>query len=184
MFETFRTRAQAVSAEVHRVAGSAAALDLVTRLLREAGVADAPRQGAVWADGPILAAADRAALARQVPGLSFSVTRESAEAARVGVTEMDYAVANTGTLAQASDAVEQRLASTLPTVHVALVRGDRLVPDLAALFRELGPSRSRFVTLVTGPSRTADIERVLTIGVHGPERLVVVVVDDQAERSA
>jgi L-lactate dehydrogenase complex protein LldG len=183
MFETFRARAQAVSAEVHRVPSPTHALDLVVDVLREAGVADAPRCGAVWADGPFLASLDRVALERRVPGLRFEVTRAAAAEARVGVSEMDWAVANTGTLAQAADAVEQRLASTLPGIHVALVPASRLVPDLSALFAVLGPERSRYVALVTGPSRTADIERVLTIGVHGPERLVIVVVDDLQGRS-
>jgi L-lactate dehydrogenase complex protein LldG len=58
-----------------------------------------------------------------------------------------------------------------------VVRADRLVPDLAALFAVLSPAQTRYLSLITGPSRTADIERVLTIGVHGPERLVIVVVD-------
>jgi L-lactate dehydrogenase complex protein LldG len=183
MFETFRTRAQAVSAEVHRVGNRNEALDLVVEVLRDAGVADAPRLGAVWADGPFLSGLDRAALARRVPGLRFAVGREAAADARAGVTEMDFAVANTGTLAQAADGVDQRLASTLPPLHVALVPASRIVADLGELFARLGPARSRYLALVTGPSRTADIERVLTIGVHGPERLVIVVVDDLQGRS-
>jgi L-lactate dehydrogenase complex protein LldG len=183
MFETFRTKAQAVSAEVHRVATRIEAVDLVLATLREAGVADAPRLGAVWADGPILDGLDRAALTCRVPGLRFEVTRAAAADARVGISEMDFAVANTGTLAQAADGADQRLASTLPSIHVALVPASRLVADLGELFARLGPAKTRFLALVTGPSRTADIERVLTIGVHGPERLVIVVVDDLQGRS-
>lgn len=177
MLETFRTKAQAVSAEVHRAGTPAEAADLVATVLRDAGVADAPRHRALWAGGPLLAALDRASVARRVPGLSFDVTREAAAEALAGVSEFDFAIANTGTLAQAADAVDTRLVSTLPPLHVAIVPASRLVPDLAALFARLGPARSRYLALVTGPSRTADIERVLTIGVHGPERLVVVLVD-------
>jgi L-lactate dehydrogenase complex protein LldG len=120
---------------------------------------------------------EREALRLRLPGLAFEVTRERAAEARVGVTQFDYAIANTGTLASAADAVGERLAATLPPVHVALVDPARLLPDLAALLGVLGPSRTRYLSLVTGPSRTADIERVLTIGVHGPRRLVIVFVD-------
>jgi len=177
MLEAFRSKAQAVSAEVHVVPDPSAAVDFVVGFLAEAGVADEPGRHAVWADGPLLQGLDRAALARRAPGLGFEVTKESAAAARVGIGEADYAVANTGTLAQAAEAVATRLVSSLPPIHLAVVRADRLVPDLGALFAVLSPAQTRYLALITGPSRTADIERVLTIGVHGPERLVIVVVD-------
>jgi len=178
MYETFRSRAQAVGAEVHRFAECSEARRFVLDLLRSEGVSATPGAGAVWADGPFLAAADRAALAREVPGLAFEVNRESAAAAKVGITDADWMVANTGTLATAADGAAGRLAAMLPALHVAVVPATRLVADLGGLFQHLSPRDTRYLALVTGPSRTADIERVLTIGVHGPARLVVVVVDD------
>jgi L-lactate dehydrogenase complex protein LldG len=177
MFETFRAKATAVSAEVHRVAGHAEAREFVLALLAKEGVSEAPGSHALWADGPFLAGEDRAALSARVPGLSFEVTRESAATAKVGVSEMDYAVANTGSLASAADGVPGRLVSMLPPLHVALVGTDKLVPDLPGLFEKLSPAQTSYLALVSGPSRTADIERVLTIGVHGPARLVIVAYD-------
>ncbi len=180
MLDTFRARAQAVSAEVHQVPTRREALDFVVGFLKEAGVADAARQRAVWADGPTLGGADRAALAAAAPGLSFQATKDAAEAALVGICDVDFGVANTGTLAQAADRVELRLVSSLPPIHVAIVPGDRIVADLGALFARLSPAQARYLALITGPSRTADIERVLTIGVHGPGRLVIVIVGGAA----
>ncbi|MFO0580837.1 MAG: lactate utilization protein [Anaeromyxobacter sp.] len=182
MLETFRARAEAVSARVHRAAGKAEAVEVVLALLAKEGVSAEPGRTAVWAEGPLLAGLDRAALAARAPGLGFEVTRETAAAARAGVTEVDWLVANTGTIAAAADAVAPRLAASLPDVHVAIASAARIVPDLAALFARLGPAQTRYLSLTTGPSRTADIERVLTIGVHGPARLHVVVVDG-AERA-
>jgi L-lactate dehydrogenase complex protein LldG len=178
MFATFKARAEAVSAEVHRFPDRGQALSFVSELLKREEPADpaAPRAG--WAYAGFLAPDERRALEADVPGLSFTVTQQAAAGARVGVSQMGWAVANTGTLAQAADRVESRLVSTLPPIHVAIVPSDRIVPDLGALLRELSPSQSRYLALVTGPSRTADIERVLTIGVHGPGRLVIVFVDD------
>ena len=91
---------------------------------------------------------------------------------------MDWALANTGTLVQSADEVDKRLVSTLPLLHIALVSTAALLPDLAAVLARVDPRKSAYLSFITGPSRTADIERVLTIGVHGPERLIVVLVDD------
>jgi len=73
---------------------------------------------------------------------------------------------------------QQRLASSLPVIHVALLGTERILSDKAALLTRIDPKKSRFIAFITGPSRTADIERVLTIGVHGPKRLIVLAVDE------
>lgn len=180
MFETFRTKAQAVGAEVHRAPAGAAALDLVLAVLGREGVGSAPGERAVWCEGPILGPLlDRDALARRFPGLSFEVTRELAAESRVGITEFDWALAATGTLAQDATDPRKRMASMLPETHVALFPADRMLPDLDALLERIDPTQARYVACVTGPSRTADIERVLTIGVHGPRKLVIIAVDGE-----
>jgi L-lactate dehydrogenase complex protein LldG len=70
------------------------------------------------------------------------------------------------------------MVSTLPPIHVALIGTDRILKDMNDVLGHLRPDQINYIAFITGPSRTADIERVLTIGVHGPERLIVVVVDD------
>ena len=65
-----------------------------------------------------------------------------------------------------------------PTIHVAVVPTDAIQPDMASALARVHPSQTGYISMITGPSRTADIERVLTIGVHGPARLVVVFVDE------
>lgn len=180
MFETFRTKAQAVGAEVHRAEGRAAALDMVLAVLGREGVADAPGERAVWCEGPMLAGLlDHDALARRFPGLSFDVTRDRAADSRVGVSEFQWGLAATGTIAQDATDPRLRLASMLPETHVALFPTARLLADLDALLPRIDPRRAAYVACVTGPSRTADIERVLTIGVHGPRKLVIIAVDGE-----
>ena len=191
LFESFAARAQAVSAEVHRFSTRAEALEFVLDLVRSLEGDRLQPSFAVWAACPFLAGLDEAALTERAPGLAFQVTRASASAANVGISQMDLAIADTGTLVQNATAVEQRLVSTLPSVHIAIVATDAIVPDLnTALGRfyaadgrdPLEPQKSEgpppYLSFITGPSRTADIERVLTIGVHGPERLVIVCIDD------
>ncbi len=176
--ESFTTRAEAVSAQVHSVATKQLALELVVRLLQQEGIEDKPDSHALWAACPMIGAAEKQMLQAAVPGIKFEVTRELAAAAKVGISQMDWAIANTGTLVQIADELDQRLVSALPPLHIAFVSSAALLPDLPALLSRIDPAKSLYVSFITGPSRTADIERVLTIGVHGPARLIIVLVDD------
>jgi L-lactate dehydrogenase complex protein LldG len=71
-----------------------------------------------------------------------------------------------------------RGASVVPDCHIVFATTDQLVPDLEAamaLIQQRGlPSKSSYVGLITGSSRTADIEKILVLGAHGPRRLAVV----------
>ncbi len=174
MLGKFRNSAGAAGAEVVPAGSAGAALAALARLLREEGVGTDGRT-AVWPDGPLRSSLHPELLAQMLPGVLFEVTRENAAQAHVGITEFDYGAAETGTLVQDASAAAQRLASTLPPVHIALLRRDRIVAGIGAALRRFDPARAPFLALVTGPSRTADIERVLTIGVHGPRRLVILV---------
>lgn len=182
MFELFKAKAEAVSAVVYREPDAAAALGRVLGILESEGVREAPGARAVWREGDILGGVlDRDGLARRVPGLSFEVTKPLAAESRVGVTEFDWALAETGTLVHDASDPGRRLASMLVETHVALVRTRTLLPDFECLLARVDPRQMRYLACVTGASRTADIERVLTIGVHGPKKLVIVAVDEVQE---
>jgi L-lactate dehydrogenase complex protein LldG len=176
-FESFKTRAEAVSAEVHRFAGQEEALAFVLGFLKEAGVSEAPQCGAVWAAGTFLDEAGKDSLRAKVPGLSFEVTKDGSAVAKVGVSQVDWAIAGTGTLVQDATRVDKRLVSTLPPIHLALIGTERILEDMGSVLERLRPDQLNYIAFITGPSRTADIERVLTIGVHGPGRLIIVAVD-------
>jgi L-lactate dehydrogenase complex protein LldG len=185
LFESFAARAQAVSAEVHRFPARAQALDFILDFVRALEGGRIQPSFAVWADCRFLRGLDLLELTEKAPGLAFQVTRGSASTATVGISQVDLAIADTGTLVQNATAVEQRLVSTLPSVHVAIVETGAIMPDLPAALSRFSSRQADgvdgpppYLSFITGPSRTADIERVLTIGVHGPERLVIVCVDD------
>ena len=178
IFSSFKARAEAVNAEVHHFISRAEALAFILRFLVETDVSNSPQSYAVWADCPFLNGLDKNELSAAVPGLTFEVTRTNCAEAKIGISQMDWGKADTGTLVQDATAVEKRLVSTLPWIHIALIETGKIVDDLPALLTRIDPRQASFLAFISGPSRTADIERVLTIGVHGPQRLIVVAVDE------
>jgi len=106
-----------------------------------------------------------------------SSPRDEQAAADVGVTGCHGAIAETGSLALLSLPGCPRAASLLPPLHVALVRPDDFFFGMGDFFeaRTDQIAAASNCTFVTGPSRTADIELSLTIGVHGPARVIVIV---------
>jgi L-lactate dehydrogenase complex protein LldG len=114
-------------------------------------------------------------------------TPETSAAAGLGVTGAVAAVAATGSLVLDSRAAGGRTASLLPAVHLCVVEVNVLVPTPADVLRRLGSAGDApppSLVLVTGPSRTGDIEQLLTLGAHGPTALHVVLVTDAAGASS
>ena len=97
----------------------------------------------------------------------------------VGITDVQAAIAETGTLVIASDPAHSRGTFIAPPVHVAIVRTTDLLPDLIDYWNaHPRPGASGACTvLVTGPSKTADIEGILVTGVHGPGAVHVLLVE-------
>lgn len=119
----------------------------------------------------------------QLPGVHSGVSdrqelRRLSAAADVGITSADYALADTGTLVMLSSPPEARLISLLPPAHLAVLPCDRLLSGLDELFSILPDpaAATSSMVLITGPSRTADIEQILVRGVHGPGEITVVLV--------
>jgi L-lactate dehydrogenase complex protein LldG len=97
------------------------------------------------------------------------------------VVEADYLLADTGSCVIACGTAQERLLCYLPPACIVVATADRLREHLPAAWVEIAPRmadpalRGEFV-IVTGPSRTADIEKILILGVHGPKRLVALVI--------
>jgi L-lactate dehydrogenase complex protein LldG len=105
----------------------------------------------------------------------FTAIREPDPAVKFGLTGCAAGIANTGTVILLDEG-ETLKASLLPETHLVILPTSHLVADLPeALAGTRGASNA---VLVTGPSRTADIEMTLTIGVHGPKEIIVFLVDD------
>ncbi len=107
--------------------------------------------------------------------------RLNAEKVKGGVSESQFGIANLGTMVQARDVIDERIVSTMSEYYIGIVKGSTIVPEYDDMFDIISewPEMPNFVGFVTGPSRTADIECVSTVGVHGPLQLSIVVVDDE-----
>jgi L-lactate dehydrogenase complex protein LldG len=165
------------SSEVEKLSGSA-------RKLTSAGIADSlgelvrtenVKTAVIWPD-PALAGWG---LESKLRGLGVEVVPASAgkqALARcdLGVTGADFILPETGTVGLLSSSEKPRAVSLLPRVHLAVAAPSAFRADLHQVFAE---AKNRgYLVFITGPSRTADIELTVTLGVHGPKTLVVWVV--------
>ena len=100
-------------------------------------------------------------------------------AAAIGIVDVAHAVADTGTLVVSFQNLESTLPHFLPDVIIALVYKQQLVANQFELFEKIDVQAAKNMVLVTGPSRTADIEKILILGAHGPRRLVVIIIDNK-----
>jgi L-lactate dehydrogenase complex protein LldG len=180
--DTFAGEASGVGASVHRPSSHSDAVETVLQLLHDG----AGHELLAWADAEL----PLAGIGHSIRQAGFSLLDPSvpaepeARAARLaelgraagGVTGVLAGLADTGTLVVLSGPGRPRLASLLPPVHIALLPVSALFPTMAAFFARHGAAARDHSNLVfiTGPSRSADIEHTLTIGVHGPKSLHIV----------
>jgi L-lactate utilization protein LutC len=118
-----------------------------------------------------------------LPGVRAGVTnleelRDLCATCDFGITSADYALADTGTLVMLASPREARLISLLPPAHIAVIPRERILTGLDELFSIIPrpADQTSSMVLITGPSRTADIEQILVRGVHGPGQITVVIV--------
>ena len=166
---SFERNATASLLNVHRSA--TVDVDYLRMLVKDNGIAMA-----VVSQEPVARA-----VGEQLHNLGVDVRpydRHTAETADLGITAPFAAIAATGSLVQDSSLEGARGASLLPRLHLAVVPTGRIVATTADVLRAFGTQpMPANVVLITGPSRTGDIEMILTVGVHGPVAVHVCLVD-------
>ena len=185
----FIAEATAVGVRFYEAANGDEVGEVVAQICGAAGVADVALSGsselAAWGLARRLAAR-RLTI---VEAVDFTAGEKERLVARLadcgaGVTTVECAVAETGTLVVTSAEEQALLVSLLPPLHIAVLRPRQVLDSLTAVVRKLAGERMhqepacRSVTFITGPSRTSDVELTLSIGVHGPKELHVVVITD------
>jgi L-lactate dehydrogenase complex protein LldG len=187
LLELFTERARAVAALVTHVRSVEEAAQLLVST-------EAPTTtGRYTATSQVLARYPELRAALQAQGIDLRVAEELDSgtegpqhtaanlAGDIGIVLAMSGVAETGSFLSVEETLTARLLGMLSdTVH-ALLPASNIVPtldDMGRTLSQLGSEGTRYVSLITGPSRTADIERVLTIGVQGPKVLHIIVVDE------
>ncbi len=176
---------------VHRASSGEAAVGVVVDVALSVGARQVARSGQdVFSQVPVDEALGNAGLgvspAVMGGGRDREEVRQDIIRAGVGVTGVEYAVAETGSVVVVPRAGLSRLVSLVPPVHIALVRPRDVVESLDDVFlmRRLeylrnGGDMGSYLNFITGPSRTADIEQTIVIGVHGPKEVHMVLLDEE-----
>ncbi|HKQ32329.1 MAG TPA: lactate utilization protein, partial [Thermodesulfobacteriota bacterium] len=166
-----------VNTEVYKAGDENEIRECVTEIVRRKGI----ESFAAW-ESDYLSSLGLIGLLES-EGLTHITSSDKNEIARagMGITEVDYAIADTGTLVLLTDESKPRGVSLLPPVHLAIVKEADIVSNINELFiilkqkLDAGENVPSCMTFITGPSRTADIELNLTLGVHGPKELHVII---------
>ncbi|MBX3412980.1 MAG: lactate utilization protein [Pirellulales bacterium] len=184
--------AERLAAEMNAVGGFAQLVDseeAARAALAELLVRYSPKSALCW-QHPLLERLGLAALLEThgvehwshdlLAPLDQPTARAKMFAAEIGITSATWAIAETGSLLMAATGGRERTASLLPPVHVAIVERAQIVPDLFDAYAQLEAAGvenlASNVTLITGPSKTGDLELKLTTGVHGPGKWHVIIV--------
>ncbi|TCL35073.1 L-lactate dehydrogenase complex protein LldG [Anaerospora hongkongensis] len=182
LFEEFQTRASGAAAEIIRVKTPSDAVAAIFGIIESLHA-----KKIVAVNCPLQQTAElHDAIRKLGPALytdKFDIA-EHAESADIGISGVEFGIAETGSVCQDAYAVESRLVSTLPPVHIAILNSNHILSGIKDAFDVIAEVfQHGYISFITGPSRTADIERVLTIGVHGPSRLIILAID-QADGGA
>ena len=163
----FTTQLDAVGAQWTLVRGEVEAARALRRIL-----SDARARRVAGSDAPLVA--------RLLPERLTDLSRDELFTCDAGVTTAQWGIAETGTLVLESARERSRLASLVPPMHVALLSTSRICASLADALAHVDVA-SHAITLITGPSRTSDIELTLVVGVHGPQVVHILLLEEEAQ---
>jgi L-lactate dehydrogenase complex protein LldG len=181
LIEQFSRKLTALRGEVFTVASHEEAARKIAELARTSEWLRCGRQRVHLLDRLFESHQELAFLAPEMTIVegSESLPHATVESMQCAFTVADSLIARTGSIVlQATTAGGRRL-SVLPPVHCVVATADQLVPCLSPWLSASHQDQSwSYGTIITGPSRTADIERILVLGAHGPKRLIVIVIDE------
>lgn len=207
LIRLFRDRAEQVSAQVHQLATLEEALSFCVRICDEKEVCRLLAAGceADLSDTARALCDSRPTKVIAAPDLTeshFRLLRTQCEAKGIeavskglrayvggidiGISWAQFGIAETGTLVIDSTKEDLRLATMISEIHIAMLAVESIVGSVADIERQLQSmmqADGNYTAMITGPSRTADIERVLALGVHGPLQLYVLMIGNDHARS-
>jgi L-lactate dehydrogenase complex protein LldG len=186
--QQFLDKFASLSGESHRARDLVEAGEIVARIVREAEATCIATADVPAGLDDALATLETQGVTVHRPPYSTDDVLDRIDAAQIGLSMAEFAIAETGTLVEITTNDDDRLISSLPHTHICLVSKDAMVdtlmeaaPRLRTAFDAVAAGCT--VSFISGPSRTGDIEMKLTLGVHGPEVAHAIVVDDMRVHS-
>ncbi len=173
----FITALTALHGEVIPVSNAASAGKAVVAFLQKEGVDTVLAWVPEHLPADVARALEAAGVSLMAPVIDTPEAVAQAAAQRVGLTAALAGIAATGSLIVPAGPGKPQTASLLPEIHLAILSAAAIVPDLATALRLPDVTQASMTSIITGPSRTADIEMTLTLGVHGPKRVVVFLIE-------
>jgi len=178
LFPEFEKRASAASTEIFRVKTAIEAQEVITNIVKFTNA-----KKVVTVESPLQKAAG---INEQLQSMGIEVytavtdIAEHAESSDIGISSVEFGIAESGSVCMDGYAYESRIVSMLPPIHIAFMNSKNIVLGITEAFDIISKVYDRgYISFITGPSRTADIERVLTIGVHGPKRFILIAIDEE-----
>ena len=173
--EIFRDRLESVGGHCVVTRGEAEAIQALNQI-----IASLPGRRIALSDAPLVSRLMKSA-EPEIDEQTIAPGAHELFGYDIGITTAQAAIAETGTLVLESDRERHRLVSLMPPVHIAFINAADICATLGDALERVrhdgSGAMSRTITFITGPSRTADIELTLTIGVHGPKELHVIVIE-------
>jgi L-lactate dehydrogenase complex protein LldG len=180
LFDSFSQMIALGTGNAYRVKDSDEALQKLGDILNDSGVGSAVISG-----DPFIASLgvrdllDKKGIEVKASEVDTDKHKEASFSVDAGITGADYALADTGTVVICHGRENARLLSLAPPMHIALVEIGKLLPDIDTLVAEIKPGEKDMpsaISLITGPSMTADIALQVTFGMHGPKNVHVIFV--------
>ncbi|MBQ1510564.1 MAG: LUD domain-containing protein [Selenomonadaceae bacterium] len=183
-WKEFEENAKAAAAEIYRLPDMVAAKAKLEELLQELEV---NKTVAVGGDEyPALAKlfSDLKAEGKEIYTDKFEIAEE-VPTADLGISTAEFCIGETGSLCVDNYSYEARVTSMMPITNLVFVNANYTTKDVDTAFQVISKVFDKgYMGFVTGPSRTADIERVLSLGVHGPNRLIIFAMESGLERGS
>jgi L-lactate dehydrogenase complex protein LldG len=182
LLERFKYEAEAVDANVFITRDKGTLVKSISSFCKQKGITKLPvklPEKGNWADINLH-------LSEEGIELITEPTRDIIEEYGVALSIADYGIAETGTVVFFETSADEVRSGTIPAIHLVLIKAEDILISATAISDEMdkfigeciAKGRPSRVSFISGPSRTADIERTLTVGVHGPKELVIFILDE------
>ncbi len=183
LYAQFKKEIELISGEYRRVKDEKEAALILRQMLQKINVDELALDGSMPSQqiSRELLKLDAGMKIIEPAKMPYADRRKALAGTTAALVTADYGLSDTAGLVVFSDGGTSDMAHFLPLFVFTVLPADRLLPNMFELFKVIDSEKAKKMVFITGPSRTADIEKVVILGAHGPARLIVFLMGDRAE---